>query len=67
MGQHARVEISDDDLRIDTFRGPSNDCAVRVTHLPTGIVIDVADFETVAENQKRALSRLREALARGDT
>jgi protein subunit release factor A len=67
IGQHDRVDILDTDLRIDIFRGPSNDCAVRVTHLTTGIVIDVTDYETVAENQQRALSLLRAALDRTTT
>jgi protein subunit release factor A len=45
----------------------STDCAVRVTPLPTGTVIDVTEFETVAENQQRALRRLREALGPAHT
>jgi protein subunit release factor A len=64
IGQHDGVEILDDDLRIDIYRGPRNDCAVRVTHLPTGTVINVTDYETVAENQEQALRLLRDALDR---
>jgi protein subunit release factor A len=37
---------------------------VRVAHLPTGTVINLTDYETVAENQEQALRLLRDALDR---
>jgi protein subunit release factor A len=61
------MEISEDDLEVVVFRSRSNDCAVRLVHLPSGYVFDVTDFETVAENKERALALLREALERANT
>ncbi len=61
------MDIDEGDVIVDTFRGPSNDCAVRITHVPTGTVISVTHFETVPENRKRALLLLREALGATDT